>query len=122
LRRRRERVCIKGKQSNWEEVCSGVPEGSDLGFLLFLIFINNLDANTYGNVLKYADDMKIFGQVNDGHDNIRMQADLHRFVEWANKWQMQFNVSKCKVVPVVQTKSGFLYKMRSNGLQKVDVE
>ena len=76
LRHRRQRVCIKGiKQSDWEEVwvvflmvLFWVP--------LFLIFINDLDDNVSGNVLKFADDTKIFGQVRNGHDNIRMQADL----------------------------------------------
>ena len=60
LRNRRQRVCIKGKQSTWEEVWSGVPQGSVLGPLLFLIFINDLEDNTSGDVLKFADDTKIF--------------------------------------------------------------
>jgi len=122
LRHRRQRVCIKGKQSDWEEVWSGVPQGSVLGPLLFLIFINDLEDNVSGNVLKFADDTKIFGQVRNGHDNIRMQADLDKFVEWADKWQMQFNVSKCKVMHVGQKNPGYLYNMGSNGLQRVDVE
>jgi len=105
LRNRRQRVCIKGKQSTWEEVWSGVPQGSVLGPLLFLIFINDLEENTSGNVLKFADDTKIFRQVRDVQDNISMQADLDQLVEWANKWQMQFNVSKCKVMHVGQKKS-----------------
>ena len=96
LRNRRQRVCIKGKQSTWEEVWSGVPQGSVLGPLLFLIFINDLEDNTSGNVLKFADDTKIFRQVRDVQDSISMQADLDQLVEWADKWQMQFNVSKCK--------------------------
>ena len=80
----------------WEEVWSGVPQGSVLGPLLFLIFINDLEDNTSGNVLKFADDTKIFRQVRDVQDNFSMQADLDQLVEWADKWQMQFNVSKCK--------------------------
>ena len=43
-------------------------------------------------------------------------------MEWADKWQMQFNVSKCKVMHVCQKNPGFLYNMGSNGLQRVDVE
>ena len=72
---RRQTVCIKGKQSNWEEVWSGVSQGSVLGPLLFLIFIKVLEDNTAGNMLKFADDTKIFRQVKDRHDNVCMQAD-----------------------------------------------
>ena len=122
LRNRRQRVCIKGKQSTWEEVWSGVPQGSVLGPLLFLIFINDLEDNTSGNVLKFADDTKIFRQVRDVQDSISMQADLDQLVEWADKWQMQFNVSKCKVMHVGQKNPSSLYTMRNNGLQIVEVE
>ena len=65
-----------------------------MGPLLFLIFINDLEDNTSGNVLKFADDTKIVRQVRDVQDNISMQADLDQLVEWADKWQMQFNVSQ----------------------------
>jgi len=107
-----QRVCIKGKQFIWEEAWSGVPHGSVLGPLLFLIFVNDLEDNTSGTVIKFADDTKIFRQVRDVHDNIRMQADLDRLLEWADKWQMQFNVSKCKVMHVGQKNPGILYIMR----------
>ena len=73
-------------------------------------------------MLKFASDMRIFKQVKDGHDSIRMQADLDRFVEWADIWQMQFNVNKCKVMYLGQQNPGFVYNMRSNGFQRVDVE
>jgi len=122
LRGRRQRVCIKGEQSTWEEVWSGVPQGSILGPLLFLIFINDLEDSISGNVFKFADDTKIFRQVRDVQDNISMQADLNRLVEWADKWQMQFNVSKCKVMYVGQKNPRSRYTMRSNGLQIVEVE
>ena len=103
-------------------VFSGVPQGSVLGPLLFLIFINDLEDNTSGNVLKFADDTKIFRQVRDVQDNFSMQADLDQLVEWADKWQMQFNVSKCKVMHVGQKNPRSLYTMRNNGLQIVEVE
>ena len=109
-------------KNTWEEVWSGVPQGSVLGPLLFLIFINDLEDNTSGNVLKFADDTKIFRQVRDVQDSISMQADLDQLVEWADKWQMQFNVSKCKVMHVGQKNLRSPYTMRNNGLQIVEVE
>jgi len=65
-----------------------------------LIFINDLEDNTFGTVIKLADDTKIFREMRGVHGSICMQADLKRLVEWADKWRMQFNVSKCKVMHV----------------------
>ena len=56
-------------------------------------------------MLKFADDTKIFREVRDVQDSICMQEDLDRLVEWADKWLMQFNLNKCKVMHVGQKKS-----------------
>jgi len=55
-------------------------------------------------VFKSADDTKILRQVRDVQDNIHMQADLDKLVDWPNQWQMQFHVSKCKVMHVKSEK------------------
>jgi len=60
LRNRKQRVCIKGKWSNWGDVWSRVPQGSVLGPLLFLIFINDIEEYVHSQVFKFADDTKIF--------------------------------------------------------------
>jgi len=77
-----------------------VPQGSLLGPLLFLIFINNLDEDINSHILKFADDTKIFKEVRNSADCSQMQADLDKLVLWAQKWQMEFNVDKCKVMHV----------------------
>ena len=61
--------------SNWKSVLSGVPQGSVLGPLLFLIYINDLDDNITGNVLKFADDTKVFRKVNTDGDKQHLQND-----------------------------------------------
>ena len=61
----RQRVVVDGEVSNWKSVFSGVPQGSVLTPLLFLIYINDLDNNITSNVLKFADDTKVFRRVND---------------------------------------------------------
>ena len=68
---------------------------------------------------KFADDTKLFRQV---RDTVEMQEDLNRLVEWADKWQMQFNVSKCKVMHVGKKNPKHPYYMSSSGLKSVEVD
>jgi len=68
LKNRRQRVCIKGRWSGWIRVWSGVPQGSLLGPVLFLVFINDLDQVIASNILKFADDTMIFKDVRDNID------------------------------------------------------
>jgi len=83
LIKRRQRVCVKGVKSAWEEDWSGVKQGSVLGPLLFLIYINDLEEEVVTKVFKFADDTKLFRQVNDTVDPMGMQEDLDMLVEWA---------------------------------------
>ena len=75
---RRQHVVVDGKVSNWKSVLNGVPQGSVLGPLLFLIYINDLDDNITSNVLKFADDTKVFRKVNTDGDKQHLQNDLDR--------------------------------------------
>jgi len=85
LRNRKQRVCIKGRWSSWISVWSGVPQGSVLGPLLFLIFINDLDEGINCKILKFADDTKIFKKVRNSTDCNQLQANLDKLVLWAQK-------------------------------------
>jgi len=79
-------------------VISGVPQGSVLGLILFLIFVNDLDCGVINWLLKFADDTKLFGKVQSELDRACLQQDLQRLLDWSREWQMEFNVEKCKVV------------------------
>ena len=87
---------MDGEVSNWKSVLSGVPQGSVLGPILFLIYINYLDDSITSNVLKLADDTKLFRKVNTDGDKQHLRNDLDRLVKWSEKWQMLFNFGKCK--------------------------
>ena len=108
---RRQRVVVDGEVSNWKSVLSGVPQGSVLGPILFLIYINDLDDSITSNVLKFADDTKVFRKVNTDGDKQHLQNDLDRLVKWSEKWQMLFNFGKCKCLHTGHGNLNVNYKM-----------
>ena len=67
---------------------SGAPQGSVLGPLLFLIYINDLGDYITSNVLKFADDTNLFRRVNNDGDKQHLQNSLDKLVKWSEKWQM----------------------------------
>ena len=117
LRDRKQRVCISGHSSSWVPVTSGVPQGSVLGPLLFLIFINDLESGLLSSLLKFADDTKVFCQVNGQHDREQLQADLNCLTEWSDKWQMPFNTSKCRVMHLGRANNKYEYRMGNHTLE-----
>ena len=97
LTKRRQRVKIEDAYSEWREVLSGVPQGSVLGPLLFVIFINDMPKLVTNIVKLFADDSKLLAQIkNKNIDYKTIQSDLDSLVTWANEWKMCFNSGKCK--------------------------
>ena len=82
---RRQRVVVDGEVSNWKSVLSGVPQGSVLGPILFLIYINDLDDDITSKVLKVADDTKVFRKIKSDADRQHLQDDLNKLREWSEK-------------------------------------
>ena len=98
LTNRRQRVVVNGVASGWAPVSSGVPQGSVLGPLLFVIYINDLDTGLVSKVSKFADDTKIGINAADPTAVRELQSDLERIGRWSEEWQMPFNVEKCSVL------------------------
>ena len=92
--------------------------GSVLGLLMFLIFINDLNEGINSNILKFVDDTKskIFKEVRNSTDCNQLQADLDKLVLWAQKWQIEFNVDKCKVMHTGGRDDNSTYYMEGNEL------
>jgi hypothetical protein len=100
---RKQRVVLNGKYSSWADVLSGVPQGSVLGPILFLIFINDLDfaALLIDILRKFADDTKLGQTVTTLEERELLQQALDSLCRWAEEWGMEFNIKKCKVYLLV---------------------
>jgi hypothetical protein len=123
LEDRKQRVCVGGESSDWSGVTSGVPQGSVLGPTLFLIYIDDLEDNTVTNTLKFADDTKLYRPVVNREEADILQQDLDLLVKWAEKWKMEFNVKKCKVVHFGSNNQRHKYHMgNNNDLQVSEAE
>jgi len=97
---RKMRVGIGSDKSFWAEVLSGVPQGSVLGPLLFLIFVNDLPDWVYNDMLMFADDTKIWSKIRNLEDRRLLQEDLDRLMQWSKKWLLKFNPDKCMVMHI----------------------
>uniref|UniRef100_K7EW85 ribonuclease H n=1 Tax=Pelodiscus sinensis TaxID=13735 RepID=K7EW85_PELSI len=94
------REAVNGKFSEWRQVTSGVPQGPVPGPILFNLFINDLEKGVNAEVAKFADDTKLLKIVITKTDCEELQKDLIKLSDLATKWQMKFNVEKCKVMHI----------------------
>ena len=78
---------INGKASNWTNVLSGVPQGSVLGPLLFLIYTNDIDDGIISKIWKFADDTKICKNIKNEGDVKILRNDLKQLYKWSEDWQ-----------------------------------
>ena len=122
---RKQRVVLNGSQSDWTPVPSGVPQGSVLGPLLFVIFINDID-NAVDAVhcwlLKFADDTKGMHKVDNDDDSAKLQQNLDNLYKWSCDWQMLFNLDKCHVLHFGNTNPRKTYTINDHPLLPVDEE
>ena len=73
-------VVVDGDVSSWKAVLSGVPQGSVLGPILFLVYINDLEEGVTGKILKFADDTKLFRKTKEIGDEQKLQDDIYKLV------------------------------------------
>ena len=97
---RRESVCISQTFSSWTSVTSDVPQGSVLGPMLYLIYINDLENCIVSKISNFADDTKLCYSSRHPDEVLELKEDLNRLVDWANTWQMNFNIDKCAVMRI----------------------
>ena len=122
LTNRKQRVVINGEASDWLHVTSGVPQGSVLGPLLFLIYINDIDFGVSSKISKFADDTKLGGKALTIGDCETIQKDLDNLNNWSEKWLLKFNKDKCKVMHVGYNNLKHNYKLQGRNLIRVEEE
>ena len=114
-------VMVGDSKSNSFKVTSGVPQGSVLGPLLFLLYINDLPENIKNTVFLFADDLKMIAKAKD---NQLSQNDINSLVLWQNKWLLKFNTkdNKCKVMHIGKSNPCNQYNMGGIVLPSVESE
>ena len=119
---RTQNVVIEGVTSESAPVVSGVPQGSVLGPILFLIFINDLPDNLTSQTRLFADDCIVYRRVRSHEDCLSLQQDLYRLAEWELKWGMEFHPQKCSVLSVTRSRSPIKhpYKLKGHILEVQD--
>ena len=111
LNERKQRVRLGSSCSQWMEVKSGIPQGSVLGPILFLVFINDLPEIVENITKLFADDTKVYKEISSESDILSLQADIDALDEWSETWQIKFNASKCKCMHLGKNNKQHEYSM-----------
>ena len=119
---RRQRVILNGAKSSWATVKSGVPQGSVLGPLLFVLYVNDLPDAVQCNTQMFADDTKIYQSMSSLPDAKKLQTDLSAAINWSNQWQLLFNAEKCRALHIGGSSEGQPYYMGGCQLERTALE
>ena len=120
---RSQRIVLEGASSDSEPVVSGIPQGTVLGPVLFLLYINDLpDVADHSTARLFADDCIVYRPIRNNDDTILLQNDLNKIAEWEFIWQMQFNIDKCFILRVGRPKHKLvhLYALHNQNLSETD--
>ena len=122
LSNRTQRVILDGKASDPCNVVSGVPQGTVLGPLLFLIYINDLPDVVNSNVRLFADDCILYRHIKSTQDSKILQNDLFQLEKWESDWGMEFHPDKCQSMQIIRGRGGVKckYTLRGHTLEDVD--
>ena len=125
LSNRSQRVVLNGKASNSIPVPCSVGQGTVLGPLIFIIFIDDIDEcieSLLALILKFADDTKIVKRIRSQAENNEMQVIINNLSNWAKKWQMYFNIDKCKILHLGKNNPKVKYLMDGALIKAADAE
>ena len=103
LTKRTQRVVIKSHSSTYVHVDSGVPQGTVLGPLMFLSYINDITTNITSSIRLFADDCVLYHVIHSEQDHCHLQQDLNYIIQWTKQWQMSLNINKCVILIYLTT-------------------
>ena len=120
LKNRTQSVPLEGERSALAWVTSGVPKGSVLGPLLFLLYINDLPEHVRSRVRLFVDDSTLYREIRSREDQMALQQHLVELEKWEKEWQMSFNPSKCSLFRFSPTRKAkeFAYKIHDTKLEQ----
>jgi hypothetical protein len=113
---RKQKVVIDGISSDIVRVTSGVPQGSVIGPLLFLIYINDLNSRVMSKIRLFADDAVIYREISDDADIETLSSDLNNVNLWCHEWGLELNLSKCTSVHFLRKSSNQQHTYTVNGI------
>jgi len=112
----RKGIVINGQFSNWCKVSSGVPQGSILGPLLFILYINGVSNVVKNSEIKiFADYMTLYKTIRSTEDCEALKANLDSVSNWCNLWQMRLNPSKCESLCISNKHLPITFNYQLNG-------
>ena len=122
LSNRTQHVSINGSHSALANVTSGVPQGSVLGPVLFLLNIIHITNQMQSNIRLFADDSVVYRGIRSTTDHHILQTDIQKLTDWSNKWQMNFNTSKCHLLTITHkpNPSEFTYTISNQPMSRVN--
>ena len=122
LTSRKQRVVIEGQASDWLSVTSGVPQGSRLGPLLFLAYINDLPYSVTCNSGLFADDTVLHRLIENGSDCDLLQEDLTSASKWFKSWLVTLKTEECEVLHITRKKDPIRYQYSLNNILLPEVD
>ena len=122
LSERKQRAVLNGISSDWTDVISGDPQGSVLGPMLFILYVNDLPDKVKSYCKIFADDTKVYKEINNLKDYEDLQDDIYELCRWTTKWLLFFNANKCKLLHIRNNNPRFEYEMTDKNYNKVNIK
>ena len=121
---RQQRMVINDSRSSWQPVKSGILQGSVLGPVLFLIYINTMPDKIASKIYLFADDAKLYRQIEDKLDATSIHGDLQSLETWSGQSLLSFNIDKCVHRTIGNKKLDMerIYKIKGENIKEMQLE